>query len=139
MICGTGTVLSSNYSIPSLVERIYPIEQKILIMAQNLGFDEDACFRLRLAMDEAMVNAIIHGNLHDRAKKVYVEARGRPRAFEVTIRDEGHGFDVDSLKDPTADENLHATHGRGVFLIRQFMSDVFFNEMGNQITFVLRR
>lgn len=131
--------LRREYIIPSKVKHIYPVEQQILALARELGFSDDDCFCLRLSMDEAMVNAIIHGNKYDASKQVYVKVDGGDAAFEVTVRDEGDGYSVDDLQDPTTEENLHATHGRGIFLIRQFMSQVLFNDIGNQITFIIRR
>lgn len=86
-----------------------------------------------------MVNAIIHGNQYDCDKLVFIEVEVYDEFFTITVRDEGKGYCVEKLKDPTLEENLHETHGRGVFLIRQFMSEVYFNESGNEITFRLRR
>lgn len=132
-------ILQEEFSIPSTVEKIYPVEQQILSFARSLGYCDDDCFCLRLAMDEAMVNAIIHGNNYDREKTVTVRADCSHHSIAVTVLDEGDGYDINSLNDPTTQENIHATHGRGVFLIRQFMSEVTFNEKGNQITFTLYR
>ena len=133
------TPLEETFEISSRVESIYPLEQRILSVARSLGFTEDDLFCLRLAMDEALVNAIMHGNGGREHKRVYVTVRPCRESVQVSVRDEGKGFDISGLFDPTAEEHVHDTHGRGIFLIRQFMSEVNFNDRGNEIVFTLRR
>ncbi|MFH1740763.1 MAG: ATP-binding protein, partial [bacterium] len=123
----------------SRVDSIYPLEQKILSIVRSLGFCQEDLFSLRLAMDEALVNAIMHGNRGHEYKRVFVTVSGSGNTIQVSIRDEGDGFDVNSLFDPTEEDHIHDTHGRGIFLIRQFMTEVTFNEKGNEIVFALRR
>ena len=116
------------------------------------------------ALDEALTNALFHGNLEldsalredddtryhalaqerlqqapYRDRSIRVRARYSPSAFEVTITDEGPGFDPGSLPDPTDPENLCRPFGRGVMLMRSFMDDVCFNDRGNEVTIVKRR
>lgn len=131
--------LERTFQITSRIESIYPLEQKILAAVRSMGFSEDELFSLRLALDEALINAIMHGNGGHEHKRVVVNLSVDPSHVSVSVADEGDGFDIDSLFDPTAEEYIHATHGRGVFLIRQFMDEVAFNERGNEITFTLRR
>jgi serine/threonine-protein kinase RsbW len=125
------------FRIKSKFDLIYPVEQAILAKAQEAGFDEDCCFSLRLAMDEALVNAIVHGNDHAEHKEIEVTAEITPQKISISVADEGNGFNQNNLSDPREEPYLHKTHGRGVFLIRQFTSDVFFNDKGNKITFVV--
>jgi serine/threonine-protein kinase RsbW len=81
-----------------------------------------------LALREALVNAIVHGNRCDRRKKVSVSvAVNRKRDLLLSVRDSGAGFDPGSIADPTAAENVLIPHGRGIFLIRQLMDEVDFN------------
>jgi serine/threonine-protein kinase RsbW len=127
------------FEISSRIESIYPLEQRILSVVRSLGFSEDDLFSLRLAMDEALINAIMHGNGGHEHKRVYVSLVTTDDLVQVSVRDEGNGFDINSLFDPTEEGHIHDTHGRGVFLIRQFMTHVTFNEKGNEITFALRR
>lgn len=133
------TSLERTFQISSRIEGIYPLEQRVLAIVRSLGFCQDDLFSLRLAMDEALINAIMHGNGGHEHKRVFVSLAVTRQFVQVTIRDEGDGFDINSLFDPTEDEHVHDTHGRGVFLIRQFMTEVTFNEKGNEITFALRR
>ena len=134
-----GTAVERTFEISSRIECIYPLEQRILSVVRSLGFCEDDLFNLRLAMDEALINAIMHGNHGYEHKRVVVSLTATDDFVQVRVRDEGDGFDIGSLFDPTEEEHIHDTHGRGVFLIRQFMTEVTFNEKGNEITFGLRR
>lgn len=127
------------FTISSRIDCIYPLEQKILSIARSLGFCDDDLFSLRLAMDEALINAIMHGNGGSEHKRVFVDLNACKNTIQIRIRDEGNGFDINTLFDPTEDDHIHDTHGRGVFLIRRFMTEVTFNEKGNEIMFTLQR
>jgi len=97
-------------------------------VGRRLAFDDDALTWMEVAVRESVINAIKHGNRHDRAKYVTVEFTARlappPGELEIAIRDEGEGFDPDSLADPLAPENLLKSSGRGIFFMRSFMDDV---------------
>lgn len=96
-------------------------------MSRNIGLDEDATHWVGVAIRECVINAIKHGNQHDTSKRVFVEfVPGGAATPELTIsvRDQGEGFDPESLADPLAPENLLKSSGRGIFLIRSFMDDV---------------
>lgn len=90
-------------------------------------------FCVHLAVYEALINAIVHGNREDPGKKVHFLCRLSPRRVHVEITDEGPGFTPDSLPNPTNDAFLEIPGGRGVLLMRAFMSRVFFNPTGNQV------
>ncbi|HEX4000485.1 MAG TPA: ATP-binding protein [Pirellulales bacterium] len=90
-------------------------------------------FSVHLAVEEAIVNAIKHGNRHDASKQVRVACCGTPEKFWIEIIDEGLGFDPDQLPDPTAEENLECPCGRGVLLMRNFMSRVEFSDQGKRV------
>ena len=94
---------------------------------------EHDVFSVHLAVEEAIVNAIKHGNRHDASKQVRVACRVTPEKFWIEIIDEGSGFDPDQLPDPTADENLECPCGRGVLLMRNFMTRVEFSEQGKRV------
>lgn len=127
-------------------------------------FTERERTRVGVALEECLLNAIIHGNLEVSSKlrdlddgsydklialrvgkspykdrRVEVIARFSPEAAEFVIRDEGPGFDVSKLPDPTDPENIARAHGRGVLLMRTFMDEVEYNETGNQVTMVKRK
>jgi serine/threonine-protein kinase RsbW len=97
---------------------------------------EKEIFSVRLALEEALVNAIKHGNQYDRGKQVFVRYRfvdETPLRFEITITDEGPGFDPEDVPDPTAEENLERTCGRGLMFMRHYMSVVEYNATGNSV------
>ena len=91
-------------------------------------------FSIKLALEEALVNAIKHGNQLDRTKKVQVTYHVHADRFEVQIVDEGPGFDPEEVPDPTLPENIEKGCGRGVFLIRGFMTEVTYHAPGNVVT-----
>jgi serine/threonine-protein kinase RsbW len=98
---------------------------------QAAGYSEHDMFSIKLALEEALVNAIKHGNQMDRNKKVHVVYHVRPDRFDIKITDEGHGFDPDDVPDPTAVENLERPCGRGLMLMRHYMTEVAFSGRGN--------
>jgi serine/threonine-protein kinase RsbW len=97
-------------------------------MSHDLGLDDDATHWVGVAVRECVINAIKHGNLNDRAKRVFVEFSSRPLSegaqLSIVVRDQGSGFDPAALSDPLAPENLLKASGRGIFLIRHLMDDV---------------
>jgi len=88
-------------------------------------------FSIKLALEEALINAIKHGNQMDRAKKVRVLYRVNADRFEVRVSDEGAGFDPSDVPDPTAVENLERPCGRGLMLMRHYMTEVVYSQSGN--------
>ncbi len=90
-------------------------------------------FSIKLALEEALVNAIKHGNQFDRTKNVQIEYRILADRFECRITDEGTGFDPNDLPDPTSIENLERPCGRGVMLMRYYMTEVVYSPKGNSV------
>jgi len=97
-------------------------------------------FRLnfRVGLTEALSNAMLYGNEEDPGKRVRVEVTLGDTEIRVQVTDEGHGFDPDLIPDPTSPANLVKPGGRGLFLMRQLMDEVYFNDRGNSVTLVLR-
>ena len=91
----------------------------------------------RVSLTEALSNAMIYGNRHDPAKRVRVEIFVRAGSVTAQVSDEGTGFDPDEVPDPTVAVNRRRTHGRGLFLMRELMDEVRFNDSGNSVTLVL--
>jgi serine/threonine-protein kinase RsbW len=94
---------------------------------------------LRVGIAEALANAILYGNRADPRKRVRVEVELTLDTLEVAIQDEGVGFDPEAVPDPTLPENLERAGGRGVFLLRELMDEVRYNDCGNCVRLVLRR
>jgi serine/threonine-protein kinase RsbW len=97
-------------------------------MARDVGLDEDALHWVGVAIRESVINAIKHGNRNDSAKHVFIEFETATRAdvpeLLIRVRDQGDGFDPDTIANPLDPENLLKSSGRGIFLIRNFMDDV---------------
>lgn len=96
-------------------------------LCRRVGFDEDSMHWVGVAVRESVINAIKHGNQNDQQKLVHVEftsSTGPEGEIAVSIRDEGQGFDPESIADPLAPENMLKSSGRGIFLMRNFMDDV---------------
>ena len=111
----------------------------ILEEVESHGFEGECLFSIRLALEEAIINAIRHGNKFDESKPVDVTYTVTDEKMEVTIVDQGEGFDPDDVPDPTADENLENPSGRGVMLIRTFMDEVEYTKNGCSVRMVKYR
>ena len=111
------------------------IEQALL--AQQ--YDEREVFSIKLALEEALINAIKHGNQMDRGKKVSIRYRIHSERFDVRIIDEGKGFNPEDVPDPMAVENLERPCGRGLLLIRHYMTEVVYHPPGNRLSMSMIR
>jgi serine/threonine-protein kinase RsbW len=118
-------------SDPAEARRIQ--EQIEQLLHERQAHDHDI-FSIRLALEEALVNAIKHGNQMDPGKKVRISYRVLADRFEVAISDEGTGFNPNDVPDPTAAENLERACGRGLMLMRHYMSEVHYNDRGNAVS-----
>jgi len=107
---------------------------EILAQLEENGWEQSDVFGIHLAVEEALVNAIRHGNESDPSKQVHIDCRLSSGRFWITVADEGPGFDPGAVPDPTEPENLDAPGGRGLLLMRNFMQRVEFNTSGNQVT-----
>jgi serine/threonine-protein kinase RsbW len=107
---------------------------RIVTAMQASGFDPKELFGTRLALEEAMVNAIRHGHRNDTSKRIDVRFHVTQQQLLVEIQDQGPGFDPDGLPDPLSPENLERPGGRGVFLMRRYMTWVQYNDAGNTVT-----
>lgn len=114
------------------------VEDDIVASAQQHGYGEDALFALRLSLEEALTNAIRHGNGCDPGKKVTVRYAVTRWQVDVYVGDEGSGFDPEQVPDPTAEENIEHPNGRGIMLMRAYMSQVEYNRKGNEVHLVKR-
>ena len=105
----------------------------LLHQLEALHWDRRDIFGIHLAVDEALVNAILHGNRLDEDKHVHFCCWLSPRRVRVEITDEGPGFNPDTLPDPTDPSHIECPRGRGVMLMRAFMSHVEFHDRGNHV------
>ncbi len=126
--------VAADVTIPSDAAEARRVQDEIEQHLQSRHVSEHDIFSIKLALEEALVNAIKHGNQMDRTKKVYISYQIFADRFDVQISDDGNGFDPSDVPDPTAFENLERPCGRGLMLMRHYMSDVAFNERGNGVT-----
>jgi len=129
----------ANVLIPSDPGDARRVQDEIEKALKAHHYAEAEIFGIRLAIEEALINAIKHGNQLDRAKKVRVSFHVRAEHFEVVIADEGGGFDPEDVPDPTAPENLERCCGRGLMLMRHYMCEVSYNRRGNSVRMLKKR
>jgi serine/threonine-protein kinase RsbW len=120
------------------MDSVSEVEAAAERLGTDAGLDEDERFRLTMAVREAAVNAVLHGNDYDPAKKISASLENTGSSLVIKISDEGKGLDPDSLPDPTAPENILRGTGRGIFLIRSLMDEVHFRQLhpGTELTLV---
>lgn len=108
----------------STLETVDNAEQTASRIAADAGFEENEVMQISMAVREAAINAVLHGNEYDPAKKVTLNFEKTARDLVITIQDQGHGMDTESIPNPLAPENLLKSSGRGIFLMRSFMDEV---------------
>jgi len=126
------------FEVPSLISLMHDILNYLMRRVEKLGVVNPETSNLFIALDEAFVNAVKHGNKFDSAKLVRITADVSPDEARFTIEDEGDGFNVSEIPDPLDPDNLFKTSGRGVLFIYNIMDEVSYNERGNRLTMVKR-
>src|SRR5262245_52608046 len=123
----------SEITIPSDLTEARRVQAEVETALRAGRFADHDIFAIKLALEEALVNAIKHGNQLDRAKQVRVAFHVTIDRFEVQITDEGPGFDPGDVPDPTAPENLERPCGRGLLLMRHYMTEVTYTDRGRAV------
>ncbi len=120
------------------MDSVAEIEAAAEKLTQAAGMDEDESFRVVMAVREAAVNAVLHGNGYDPNKQVSASFENTGKSLVISIADQGEGLDPDTLPDPLAPENLLRGTGRGIFLIRSFLDEVHFRQLhpGTELTLI---
>lgn len=121
--CGSGKMEKIQTTLESTLQSVDKAETLVVAEAQKAGFEEDDAHQIGMAVRECMVNAVVHGNRYNKKKVVHLDVESADGSITVTIGDEGTGFDLSSLPDPTSPENLLRQSGRGILLIRAFMDE----------------
>ncbi len=124
------------FELPSSISPMHSILEYLIKRVEKLGVIDSASSNLFVALDEAFVNAVKHGNKYDAGKLIRITAELSPHEASFTVEDEGEGFDVSSIPDPLDPENLFKTSGRGVLFIFNIMDEVKYNDRGNRLTMV---
>jgi serine/threonine-protein kinase RsbW len=115
-------------------EEIIPAIDTIVHALEAADYSPKDTFAVRLALEEALVNAIKHGHKGDRSKEVHLRYQLSPERILLEIEDQGTGFRMQDVPDPTAPENLERSCGRGLLLMRSYMMWVRYNRAGNRVS-----
>ncbi|HEX8177397.1 MAG TPA: ATP-binding protein [Pyrinomonadaceae bacterium] len=127
-----------DFELPSDVSLMHGVLQYLIERVALLGVIKPERSNLYVALDEAFVNAVKHGNKNDPTKLVRITAELSAKECRFTVEDEGEGFNVQEIPNPCDPENLFKASGRGVLLIYNIMDEVKYNERGNQLTMIKR-
>jgi serine/threonine-protein kinase RsbW len=128
-------------TLDSSLDSVNKVEQAAEDYAQRAGFDEDTVPNIAMAVREAAINAVVHGNSYSPDKLITASFETTEAAIIIRIADQGPGLDPDTVPDPLAPENILRGSGRGIFLIRAFMDEVNFRQLhpGTELTLIKNR
>ena len=128
-------------TLGSTLESVDSVGQTAEDFAQRAGFDSDTASNIVMAVREAAINAVMHGNSYNPTKRITASFETTSDSLIVRIADQGQGLDPSILPDPLAPENLLRGSGRGIFLIRSFMDEVHFRQLhpGTELTLIKYR
>ena len=135
------TTSRESFTLDSSLDSVNKVEQTAEQWALRAGFDEDNISHIGMAVREAAVNAVLHGNAYDKGKHITASFETTTDSLIIRITDQGPGVDVDTIPDPLAPENILRGSGRGIFLIRAFMDEVNFRQLhpGTELTLIKHR
>ena len=125
-----GPCIELERSLPSEVAAISPFVDRLMVLFRKCGCASQAESDVEIALREALANAIIHGNHENPRKHVHVRCRCNPDELSIAVKDEGRGFEIDKIADPTVPESIGSVHGRGIYLMKALMDEVRFEEGG---------
>ena len=129
--------------LESTLDSVDEAEASVLRLAQQVGFQEEDLHKIGMAVREAMVNAVVHGNRYNLKKHVHLAASTAGGRLDIKIADEGEGFEDSDLPDPLAEENLLRQSGRGLLLIKAFVDEFRIRRLqpplGTELNLVIHR
>lgn len=125
-------------SISSELRSVRQVEQSVIAHLHHHNCPDDCLFAIRLALEEGLANAIKHGNRLDPEKTVNIKFSVNPDEVHIIITDQGQGFDLAAVPDPTTDEHLEDPSGRGITLMHAYMDEVVYNSRGNEVRMLKR-
>jgi serine/threonine-protein kinase RsbW len=131
----------TSLTLASTLDTVDRVEKEAESFATRFGFNEDEVSNIAMAVREAAVNAVIHGNAYNRDKQVKASFEATDEDLIIRISDEGSGFNEEAIPDPLSPENILRGSGRGVFLMRAFMDEVNFRQLspGTELTLIKHR
>ena len=124
--------------VPSTLQDAKKPEAVILREVRRCGYSQDATFAIKLALEEAIINAVKHGNHNDESKTVTVRYCVTPEQTVIVVRDQGGGFEPDKVPDPTAPDRLSLPDGRGIMLMRAYLTDLWYSPCGREVCLIKR-
>jgi serine/threonine-protein kinase RsbW len=127
------TCLPNRRVIRSTPQAARELECDLLKELASRSYSDSATFAVKLALEEALNNAIRHGNLGRPEGRIEVTWQVTDEAAEFTVSDPGEGFQLETVPDPRADENLEKPSGRGILLMRAFMDELVYTRRGNKL------
>lgn len=128
--------INCSIEVESKSSAVVGVCKEILAKLEEYNFDKDDIFAVHLTFEEAFLNAVKHGNKNDPTKKVKIDYSVTPEKVEITITDEGDGFEPESVDDPRFGNGLYEPGGRGLLLMNSYMDTVKYNEQGNSVYMV---
>ena len=123
-------------TIPSDFTASRDVERQVQAALAAMHYTPESFFAIKLSLEEALLNAIRHGNREDRSKHVHIRISMTPQRTEIIIEDQGKGFDRSRVPDPRLDENLEKCTGRGILLIESYMNKVQWTQNGRRLRMV---
>ena len=136
---GANHRLEAALTLPNDPEAFRRAEAQILEAIRSCGYPDASTFAVRLALEEAVVNGFKHGNRGREGSTIQLRWTVGPKRVWIEVEDQGNGFEPERVPDPRAPENLERPSGRGIMLMRAYMSSVEYNEAGNKVTMVYER
>lgn len=120
-------------TINSDIEKLKVVETLVDKLSKKLGVSDEVYGKILISTVEAVNNAILHGNKGDISKMVTVNISADGNVLDITVTDEGEGFEYGNIPDPTDPKNIENLHGRGVFLMRRLADSIEYNTSGNEV------
>lgn len=133
------TVLPNRITISSDLYAARDVEEQVLGVIEDFGYAKECTFAIRLALEEALVNAHRHGNRCNPDKSIAISYQIDRQRAVIRVRDEGSGFDPTGIPDPTCPERICLPTGRGIMLMRSYLNEVTYNAIGNEVQLVKER
>lgn len=130
-------ITKENFILKSDKAEISTIENLISQFNKIARIPEEKIINFQIAVSEALINAIVHGNKEDINKSVFVSIECKENYFKIAIKDQGSGFDYKKIPDPTKEENLFKEHGRGIFIMNTLVDEFLCNSSINGTEFFL--
>jgi len=115
---------TTELSLPSSIDTVATAAAAVAEFVGRIGMSDEAAFGIDMAVREAVTNAVLHGNRQDEKKVVDISLKSSPEAVEISVHDQGPGFNPEEVPDPTTQENILKSSGRGIFFMRTFMDEV---------------